>query len=79
MEFIKEVLFYTALISGSIAFICLCISAIIRCVCILIDHLKVANVMREAIMLYIKTKRPSLEIKEENINISKSRIERKVK
>ena len=71
MEFIKEVLFYTALISGSIAFICLCISAIIRCVCILIDHLKVVNVMKEALQLYIKHKRPDLKIEDKDIKINK--------
>ena len=71
MEFIKEVLFYTALISGSIAFICLCISATIRCVCILIDHLKVVNVMKEALQLYIKHKRPDLKIEDKDIKINK--------
>ena len=71
MEFIKEVLFYIALISGSIAFICLCISAIIRCVCILIDHLKVVNVMKEALQLYIKHKRPDLKIEDKDIKINK--------
>lgn len=67
MEFIKEILFYTALISGSIAFICLCISAIIRCVCILIDHLKVVNVMKEALQLYIKHKKTDLKIEDKDI------------
>lgn len=67
MEFIKDVLFYVALLSGSIAFICLFISTIIRCVCILIDHLKIANVMREALNLYIKSKRQDIKLEEKDI------------
>lgn len=78
-EIVKEFLYWVSIGSGSIALICLFIAGMIRAICILIDHLKVANVMRKAILLYIKTNRPSLTLKEEDINISKSRIERKVK
>lgn len=74
---IKEFLFWVAIGSGSIFLTCLFIAGMIRAICILIDHLKIANVMREALMLYIKTKRPDLKLKEEDINISKSRIEKR--
>ena len=74
---IKDFLYWIAIGSGSIFVICLFIAGMIRAICILIDHLKIANVMREALMLYIKTKRPDLKLKEEDINISKSRIEKR--
>lgn len=74
---IKEILYWVAFVSGSIALVCLFIAGTIRAICILLDHLKVANVLREALMLYIKTKRPDMQIKPEDINISKSRIEKR--
>lgn len=70
-ELIKQILYYVLLSAGSFMLICLLIAGIIKCICILIDHLKVANVMREALMLYIKTKRPDLKIKD--VDIKKSR------
>ena len=74
---IKDFLYWVAIGSGSIFLICLFIVGMIRAICILIDHLKVANVMRKAILLYIETNRKDLKIKEEDINISKSRIEKR--
>ena len=74
---IKEFLYWVAIGSGSTALICLLIAGMIRAICILIDHLKIANVMRKAILLYIETNRKDLKIKEEDINISKTRIEKR--
>ena len=70
-EIIKQILYYVSLSAGSIMLICLLIAGIIRCICILIDHFKIVNVMREALMLYIKTKRPDLKVKD--VDIKKSR------
>lgn len=73
MELIKNILFYIALGAGSICLISLFIAAAIKCICIMLDHLKVANVLREAIVLYINTKRPDLSLKENDIDLSKER------
>ena len=73
---IKEILFWIALGSGSIILVCLLISGTIKAMCMLLDHLKVANLIRKALLLYIKTNRKDLKIKEEDINIGKQRIER---
>ncbi len=71
-EIIKNVLFYLALISGSIMIICLLIAGIIKCCCILLDQLKVAKVIKEAIILYAKTKNQDLKIRE--VDLKKQRI-----
>ena len=73
---IKEILYWIALGSGSIILVCLFVAGMIKAICILLDHLKVANVLRKALLLYIKTNRKDLKIKEEDINIGKQRIER---
>lgn len=64
---IKEILYWIALGSGSIILVCLLISGTIKAMCMLLDHLKVANVLRKALMLYIKTNRTDLIIKEEDL------------
>ncbi len=64
---IKEILYYLVLGSGSIALICLLIAGTIRCICILIDHLKVANVLRKALLLYVKVKNPNVQVKDVDI------------
>lgn len=70
-EIIKQILYYVSLGTGSIMLICLLIAGTIRCICILIDHFKIVNVMKEALMLYIKSKRPDLKVKD--VDIKKSR------
>lgn len=66
---IKEILYWIALGSGSIVLICLFVAGMIKAICILLDHLKVANVLREALLIYLRRKRPDLknliEIEEE--------------
>ena len=68
---IKEFLYWIALGSGSIFLICLFISAMIRGICMLLDHLKVANVMREAMYLWLKNKNPNEAefLKEDDLNV----------
>lgn len=68
-ELIKQVLYYISLCTGSIMLICLLIAGTIKCICILINHLRIANVMKEALMLYVKTKRPDLKIKDTDIKL----------
>ena len=63
MELIKDILFYIALGTGSICLISLFVAITIRCILIMLDHLKVSNVLREALTLYIKTKRQRVKIK----------------
>ena len=65
MELIKNILFYTAIGTGSLSIICLLIAGLIRCICVLLDHLKIANVLRELLALYIKEK--TLKITEEDL------------
>ena len=62
-EIIKQILYYVSLSTGSIILICLLIAGAIRCICIMLDHLTIANIMRKALMLYIKTRRPDLKVK----------------
>ena len=68
---IKEFLYWVALGSGSIFLICLFISGMIRGICMLLDHLKVANVMREAMYLWLKNKNPNEAefLKEDDLNV----------
>ena len=48
----------------------------IRAICILIDHLKVVNVMRKALTLYIETNRKDIKItKEDLVEVAKSEVE----
>ena len=70
-EIIKQILYYISLTTGSIMLICLLIAGAIKCICILIDHLRIVNVMKEALILYTKTKRPDLKVKD--VDIKKSR------
>ena len=61
-EIIKEILYYTVLIFGSTTLICLIITGMIKSIFILLDHLKMTNTLRKAIMLYIKTNRQTTKI-----------------
>ena len=61
-EIIKEILYYTVLIFGSTTLICLIITGMIKSIFILLDHLKMANTLRKAIKLYIKTNRQTTKI-----------------
>ena len=70
-EIVKEFLYWVCIGSGSIFLICLFIASMIRAICILIDHLKVVNVMKEALQLYIKHKRPDLKIEDKDIKTNK--------
>ena len=70
-EIVKEFLYWVSIGSGSIFLICLFIAGMIRAICILIDHLKVVNVMKEALQLYIKHKRPDLKIEDKDIKTNK--------
>lgn len=62
-EIIKNVLFIIAEISGTVMLISLFIICSIKLTCIALDHLKVGNMIREALVLYIKLKRPDLKTK----------------
>lgn len=73
---IKDFLYWVAIGSGSIFLICLFIVGMIRAICILIDHLKVVNVMRKALTLYIETNRKDIKItKEDLVEEAKSEVE----
>lgn len=69
MEVIKDILFYMAVISGSLGLITLLICGVIKGICLLLDHLKVANTLREALALYIKTKNQDRRIEEKDIKV----------
>ena len=73
-DIIKNILFYTATISGSICIVLLFLCATYRCFCIFLDHCKNANVLRQCLIIYINQKRPELNIKPEQIKFSKQRI-----
>ena len=64
---IKDILYYSVLISGSMILICLLVAGLIRSFCFMLDHLKVANTMREMIQLYIKTKQQEKTLQEKDI------------
>lgn len=66
-ELIKNFLFYTAIGAGTIIIICLLTCGTIRGICLLLDHLKIANTLREAIALYIKSKNPIYKVEEKDI------------
>lgn len=57
-EIFKNILYYTALVSGSIMIISLFISGVIRCVIILLDHLDIAKILYDAISLYRQVNKP---------------------
>lgn len=56
-EVIKSILYYCVLGIGSAIIVCLLIAVLIRSICVMLDHTKVANVLREALQLYIKAKK----------------------
>lgn len=56
MEVFKDILFYAVISIGTICLFCLLIAALIRCFTILLDHLKVANLLRKLLLDYIKNK-----------------------
>ena len=70
-EIIKDILFYSALSCGSIFLLCLFGIIIVRMIGFLIDHLTVANVMKECLEIYIKQKNPVYKIKDEDIILKK--------
>lgn len=77
IEITKNLLFIASVISGTLMLIGLFIIVTIRLICIAIDHLKVGNVIKECLIIYVKQKRPDLEIKKEDIDFTKGRIKRK--
>lgn len=79
INIIKDILFWTATISGSICLILLLICLVFRCFCIFLDHMKNANVLRKCIMIYIKRNRPDIKVELENIDIKRQGIHLKSK
>jgi hypothetical protein len=55
-EVLKNILYYSVLSFGGASLICLLIAGLIRSFCLMLDHIKAVNVLREALQLYIKTK-----------------------
>jgi len=66
MELIKEILFYSALISGAIMLICLLFCGVYRCFCLLLDHWKNAKILRECLKIYIERKRIPVKMAEKD-------------
>lgn len=66
-ELIKNFLYYAVIGLGSISLICLLIAGLIRSFCFMLDHLKVANVLKEALLYYIKNKNNDRKITLEDI------------
>lgn len=75
-EIIKNVLYIASILSGSILMISLLITASIRLICIAIDNLKIGNVIKECLKIYLKEKRPDLNIKTEDIDFTKGRVKK---
>lgn len=75
-EIIKDILYYISLIIGSIAIISLLIVVTMRCICILLDHLKAGNVIKKALKLYIKENTKIKKIKAEDVDLSRMGIKR---
>lgn len=77
MNIVKEILFWIALICGSISLVCLILCGTWRCICMLLDHSKNANMLRIIIKDYIKNK-TNYNIREADIiNLKKMGIERR--
>lgn len=76
-EILKNILFTISIISGSLMVISLLIIANIKLICVAIDHLKVGNVIKECLIIYLKQKRPDWKIKKEDISFEKGRINKK--
>ena len=68
-EAIKTFLYYFVMGMGSTSLTFLLIAGLVRSFCFMLDHLKVANVLREVIQLYIKANKDKkiteADIKEE--------------
>ena len=78
MELVKNILFNIALICGSICVISLLVAGAIKCICIMLNQLEIGNTIKKAIVLFAKSKNPSLEnIRPEDVDLSKQRIKRK--
>lgn len=75
-EVVKNILYYASLLIGSVAIISLLIVATIRCICILMDHIKACNIMKKALELYIKENTKIKKIKAEDVDLSKMGIKR---
>lgn len=75
-EVVKNILYYISLSIGSVAIISLLIVATIRCICILLDHLKACDVIKKALQLYIKENTKIKKIKAEDVDLSRMRIKK---
>lgn len=69
IEIIKNILFWTAMISGSISLILLFLVLLYRVLLIFVGNMKNANVFRKCLMIYIHRNRPDIKIKLEDIDI----------
>lgn len=76
INILKEILFWIALICGSVSLICLILCGTWKCICLLIDHSRDANKLREIIKYYIDNK-TSRKVKIEDIRLDRMGIERR--
>lgn len=61
VEIIKNILFWTATISGSISLILFFLVMLYRVILVFIDNMKNANVFRKCLMIYIHRNRPDIK------------------
>lgn len=71
IEIIKNILFWTAMISGSISLILLFLVLLYRVLLIFVGNMKNANVFRKCLMIYIHRNRPDIKIELEDIDTKK--------
>lgn len=69
-EIIKEFLYYSSLICGSLTLISLSIVGTIKLFFMALDHLKMANTLRKAIRLYVQTNRPPVKKARANASVA---------
>lgn len=74
IEFITNVLFNITFLCGCVIIISLLLIITFRIICILIDHLRIGNMVRKALIMYLKQKRPDLKIQEKDIVVKKGEI-----
>ena len=74
VEITKNILFWTATISGSICLILLFLILAYRVILVFIDNMKNANVFRQCLMIYIHRKRPDIKLELKDIDIQKQGI-----
>lgn len=77
IEIIKNILFYSASIIGSICLILLFLVLLYRIILIFIDNMKNAEVFRKCLMIYIKRNNPDIKLELEDIDIKRQGINRK--